>query len=299
VNRIMALIGSATTASLRFKSEVNATLDEIVTNLKPMPAFKFCTMAVSPIRPFSEGAQETFTPKELISELFDDRNCLCDTGYNDGSGASLKTNRFLACALILRGHEADPSVPGGKRPISVSAIQGAINNLINPTHSQGGIKFASYYKKGFKIGDVASTPMAIPGFIAPTDRQGCLLANSTVVRTMFMRQYKKFLALNFHRAFHWQYISAGGTEDDFMEAKDLFRDIIDSYEQVLIDSCDVQNSESSVPNAYSVVGGFTKDGFRVSDEHRATTRAAENMLRNAGISTDPARGTEEHVQVEN
>ena len=46
--------------------------------------------------------------------------------------------------------------------------------------------------------------------MALSDRQGACLGNTTAVRTMFMRQYKKFLMLFYHKAYVWKFLEANG-----------------------------------------------------------------------------------------
>ena len=46
INSIMSRVSSASTCSMRFPAQINATLDDILTNLKPIPAVKsqdFCS----------------------------------------------------------------------------------------------------------------------------------------------------------------------------------------------------------------------------------------------------------------
>merc|ERR1711964_283063 len=79
---------------------------------------------------------------------------------------------------------------------------------------------------GFKVG-VVGKPPSIPKlkegdgyFMAKTDRQGALLANTTAVRSLFVRQYKKFLKLFYHKASVWQFLEAHGDLDLFYEAQE-------------------------------------------------------------------------------
>merc|ERR1712032_1245176 len=77
-------------------------------------------------------------------------------------------------------------------------------------------------------------PPKVPeGFMASSDRQGALLANTTAVRTLFMRQYQKFLKLFYHKAYVWQFLEANGELEMFFEAQERIREMIADYEDIL------------------------------------------------------------------
>lgn len=80
LNRIIAQMVSATTTSLRFETQLNASLDEIVTNLVPEPKFRYPIMSLSPVRHPSRAKHENFATKEIITDLFDEKNFLADVG---------------------------------------------------------------------------------------------------------------------------------------------------------------------------------------------------------------------------
>lgn len=86
---------------------------------------------------------------------------------------------------------------------------------------------------GFKVGAVAEPPRVPQGFMALSDRQGALLANTTAVRTLFMRQYQKFLKLFYHKAYVWQFLEANGELEMFFEAQERVREMIADYEDIL------------------------------------------------------------------
>ncbi|KAF4696359.1 hypothetical protein FOZ60_000810 [Perkinsus olseni] len=141
---------------------------------------------------------------------------------------------------------------------SVDAMQ-AINGLCHPKASyRAALRFLPWIESGFKVG-VVGVPPTIPSggdgkpFMAPSDRQGCLLANTTAVRTMFLRQYKKFLQLFYHKSYVWQFVDANGEMDMFYEAKEIVRTIIDDHE-ALLQQCMEKESET---NVLEMVGATT------------------------------------------
>jgi len=125
-------------------------------------------------------------------------------------------------------------------PIQVNDVLAAITELMAPKNTHRKVlKFVPWIGGGFKVGVVGKPPV-IPmdhgnEFIAGTVRQGALLANTTAVRTLFMRQYKKFLRLFYHKAYIWQFLESNGELDSFYEAKEKVRSLIDDYERLLRD----------------------------------------------------------------
>lgn len=93
--------------------------------------------------------------------------------------------------------------------------------------------------------------------MAESDRQGGLLANTTAVRTMFLRQYKKFLKLFYHKAYVWQFLEQSGEIEMFLEAQEKVKDLIQDYEDLLV-RC-VESEKASTPGL-SLFGGSGNTG---------------------------------------
>lgn len=252
LNRIIAQMVSACTTSLRYESELNASLGEIVTNLIPERPYRYAILSLSPVRHPARAKHESFSTKEIITDLFEDRNILCDCAGH------LKANRYLAAAILLRGIDKNATEEGGGDdaksqrsaasggsasgmkfpPIQVNDAASAIDGLMNP---RGGhrkpLKFLPWLESGgFKVGVVGVPPYIPEGFMAESDRQGALLGNSTAVRQLFVRQYTKFLKLFYHKAYVWQFLEKHGELDLFYEAQEKVRDLINLYE-VLLNKC--------------------------------------------------------------
>jgi len=279
LNRIIAQMVSACTTSLRYTSEVNASLLEMVTNLVPESTFRYPVISLSPVRKEGMGVHEGNTTQDIITDLFEDRNVLCDCGSN------LKMNRYLAAVVLLRGVDkkatdapnATGTVPGAASslggvdgatgygqpasaakdpPIQVVDARWALHRLMNPPGGhRAPLKFLPWLESGgFKVGVVGVKPH-IPldrstnppqPFMARTDRQGCLLGNSTAVRQLFVRQYTKFLKLFYRKAYVWQFLEANGELDLFHEARDGVRELIDEYEKMMIQCVDYENQKADM-----------------------------------------------------
>jgi hypothetical protein len=97
----------------------------------------------------------------------------------------------------------------------------------------GTIAFAPWVADGWKVGIVPRRPEVPPAFHQPSC-QGVCLANSTAIRSVFLEQYRKFVELLFHKAYLWQCIDSGAELDDFYEAGEQVRSLMDIYEDSLI-----------------------------------------------------------------
>jgi len=263
INRLLAQCISACTTSLRYDSILNATMLEIVTNLVPQHEFRYPILSLAPVRHPQKGAHESLTTQQIVHELFEERNILADCGRY------LKHNRYLAACVLLRGrelHQRDDKdtqdlmasrldttlKPGTTQkepdellaPIQVNAATKYLHQLINPPRShRRPIRFVPWVSGGFKVGVVGNEPCIPEGFMAQSRRQGALLGNTTAVRQLFVRQYAKFCKLFYHKAYVWQFIDANGEMDCFYEAREGCLEIIKTYETVLSDCVESENSE--------------------------------------------------------
>ncbi len=143
--------------------------------------------------------------------------------------------------------------------MTINSPSQAIQELVNPTAGhRDRLAFMPWLgEKGFKIGVVGEPPVVPQGFMAASDRQGCLLGNTTAVRTLFMRQYTKFLKLFYHKAYVWQFLDSNGELEMFFEAKERVSELIADYEEML-GKCVEQ--EKSANTNLSLVGSSRAAG---------------------------------------
>eukprot|EP00747_Dinoflagellata_sp_TGD_P064011 gnl/TRDRNA2_/TRDRNA2_153703_c0_seq1.p1 gnl/TRDRNA2_/TRDRNA2_153703_c0~~gnl/TRDRNA2_/TRDRNA2_153703_c0_seq1.p1 ORF type:complete len:503 (-),score=104.54 gnl/TRDRNA2_/TRDRNA2_153703_c0_seq1:50-1558(-) len=252
LNKLIAQMISTCTTSLRYESMLNASLQEITTNMVPTREYRYATLALSPLRAAGQGQHENFSTAEIIQDLFAERNQLCNV-------KNLQLNRYLAATVLLRGLDENPAEEAAddaasqasgqtgkakqKAPIQVTHAQNALASLMNPAGSyRQPLRFLPWLEKGgFKVGVVGEPPKVPEGFMSKTERQGVLLGNTTAVRQIFVRQYTKFLKLFYHKAYVWQFIDANGEPDMFYEAREGVRELIDAYEK-LLDQCVVMEN---------------------------------------------------------
>jgi len=198
MNKVIARVVCGCTASLRAPSTVNATPDEIIMNLVPQPVFHYAIPSVAPIVPSAQ-----VICRETVHSLFDPTLSLCDS-------ANMKINRYFAATVVARG-----------KGLGSHEVQKHVYELKSTSKSA---KFVSWVPNSFKVGVVDSPNLSA---------ELVLLANTTAIRGLFVRQYKKFLELMFHKAYVWQFLEAGGEMDEFMTAKENVKSIIDEYAEVL------------------------------------------------------------------
>ncbi|CAE7657743.1 unnamed protein product [Symbiodinium necroappetens] len=260
VNHLIAQTISACTTSLRFEAQLSAKMVEIVTNLVPARNFRYPVLSLAPVRSKFQERHETFSPQEIAVELFETSSVLCDVTH-------LKTNRYLSAVILLRGvesnrpekSESDASgYPSTARtePLEANKCITAVQTMKDGTH-RSPVKFAPWVSAGFKVGLVGVPPVRDPHdeVMAEISRLGAMLANSTVVRQVFVRQYTKFLQLFYHRAYVWQFIDANGEIDAFYEAREGVKDIICNYEELLRECAKTENERMEGGGGIFVEGG--------------------------------------------
>jgi len=263
VNHIIAQCISGVTGPLRYETQLNATLPEIQSNIVPCKQFRYTFLSLAPIRHEARRGHEAFNTEEIVKELFEEQNTLCDC-------VKLSSNRYLAAVLIMRGGGAGPrsADPGKPREtekyVSTNAVLSTLNDLKHPPASKSharSIKFVPWMEgSGVKVGIVNAKPVtpSTKGFpLAPATRQGILLGNNTAIRQLFVRQYLRFLKLYYHKAYVWQFIGANGDDDTFAEAKESVRGIIDEYEVLMRDVAAVEGERLGRTGSgrVSLVGG--------------------------------------------
>ena len=209
MNEIIADLISMVTSSLRGRTTLNASLNEILTNLVPEPDFHYPIVSYAPL------GQKRVSPstRELVSSLFRPSSTFCDV-------PNIDAGRFFAASILCRGQ-------GG---LSVPEI---IKSLSSMRATSG--KFVPWIPNSFKVGVVEHCALK-----TGVEAEAVLIANSTSVRDLFDREYKKVLHLLFHKAFVWQYLEAGAEMDDFIQSRETMKSIISRYDETLteIKSCE-------------------------------------------------------------
>jgi tubulin alpha len=243
LNKIIAQIISGATTSLRFPCMLNASLHEVVTNLVPDKKYRYTSVSFAPIRHRDHSKHESLSTEAIIKELFEEYNAMCDI-------RETKSNRYLAACIMLRGKEWTQNDDGKKvlAPIAVTKAMKSVTSMREPSGSshRSPVKFLPWVQGGFKVGVVGEGPTSPGDFeMAPTERAGCMMANTTAIRQVFVRQYVRFLKLSYRKAYFDQFISCGLEPSEFTDAQDTMRGIIDSYEELLGQCAEQENEHTS------------------------------------------------------
>jgi len=242
LNKIIAQIISGTTTSLRFPCLLNASLQEVVTNLVPDSRYRYCSVSFAPMRHGKHAQHESLSTEAIVKELFEEYTAMCDI-------RETKNNRYLAACIMLRGKEWIDNDETGQKEQGPIQVTRALKSVTAMREVQKGgrspVKFLPWVQGGFKVGVVSEPPCVPNDFeMAKTDRAGCMIANTTAIRQVFVRQYIRFLKLSYRRAYFDQFIRCGLEQSEFDDAKDTMRGIIDSYEE-LLGLCAEQENEKA------------------------------------------------------
>jgi tubulin beta len=196
LNRIISLIMSSVTASLRFPGRLNTDLAEFVTNLVPFPGNHFLTASFAPMRAAGQESQGITSFPDVARETFEEENFTADIDWKDGV--------FLSACALFRG-----DVRAKEAEENMAAIRKSLN-------------FASYVPTGIKLG---TTPTAPENFAST----GLALVNHTGIAAVFERLVAQFDVMFEHHAYtHW-YENAGVSREMMKQARDAVAQLAQSY----------------------------------------------------------------------
>ncbi|CAL8084801.1 unnamed protein product [Calicophoron daubneyi] len=224
INRIVAVIFSCLTVSLRFESPLNADLAQLETNLVPYPRIHFPIVSHAPVTSPVRSEHEVYTTCDLTRLLFEPESQMFNVDLAKG--------RAMSCCIQYRGD------------IAAQDVTKAVLDL----KCKQKIRFVDWCPTGFKLG-IASQPPTIPSYspMAKSNRSATLLMNTSAVNQAMQRITTKFDMLFHKRAFvHW-YVSEGMEEGEFTEAREVIDVLRQDYASVVEESETDQQTGRSEP----------------------------------------------------
>ncbi|XP_065226238.1 tubulin alpha-8 chain-like [Planococcus citri] len=232
LNRILAQVISALTASKRFEGSINVDLTEFQTNLVPYPRIHFPLISYAPFFSIQRANHEIVTISHLTRMCFERSAQMlkCDPRHG----------KYMACCMLYRGLVPPKEVN--------SSIQ-----VIKASH----IPFVKWCPTGFKVGINYQPPAAVPGSnLAKVDLACCAASNTTAIGEVWARINYKFDLMFSKRAYvHW-YIGEGMEESAFVDARENLAALEKDYEECAQDGDD-QSSSGGESEGESLITGET------------------------------------------
>lgn len=197
LNRMISLIMSSVTSSLRFAGTLNTDLGEFLVNLVPFPGNHFLTASFAPMTPTKPDGVVRTEFADLAMETFARDNFSAEIDYDSGV--------FLSACALFRGEVSAKEVDERMAEIRKS------------------LNFASYVPTGIKIG---ITDRAPEGF----GSTGLALVNHTGISQVFKRLVGQFDVMYENEAYtHW-YENNGVPLQQLEDARNTVADLAKSYE---------------------------------------------------------------------
>ncbi|KAG4098698.1 putative tubulin/FtsZ family protein [Neocallimastix lanati (nom. inval.)] len=185
------------TSSMRFPGDLNVDINEISMNLVPFPKLKYIISSLSPLYTLANHPNSSFLRgiDQMFSDSFSKENSLVN--------ADLKNNKFLACALMLRGN------------VEISDIRRNIEKL------KPQLDFIYWNQEGWKTG-ICSTPALGQPYSLLTLSNNCSMKDTfKEMKRSFIKLYKR--KANLHH--YTQYID----QDYFQNALNTVNDLMNDY----------------------------------------------------------------------
>jgi len=213
LNRIIAQIVSAITASLRFDGALNVDLNEFQHNLVPYPRIHFPLVTYAPIVGADKAKHERSSIEEISAACFEPGHQMVNCDPRNG--------RYMAICMLYRG----------------DVVPREVNTAIAKIKKMRTIQFVDWCPTGFKVGINYQPPTVVPGGdLAKVTRAVTALTNTTAVCEAWARLDHKFDLMYNKRAFvHW-YVSEGMEEGEFTEAREDIAALELDYKEVTEES---------------------------------------------------------------
>ncbi|XP_032667826.1 tubulin alpha-3 chain-like isoform X2 [Odontomachus brunneus] len=209
LNRLQAQVVSSITTSMRFRADVNTSLQELQTNLVPYPRIHFLLMAYAPMTTPQKAMHTNVSVQQITFECFEPTNQMvkCDP----------RTGAYTSCCLLYRGDVNSKDV----------------SNAVKSLKATRSIRFVDWSPTSFKVGINPQPAVTVPGGDLAKSRQTvATLSNNTAIRYVWSRLVNKFDAMCRRKAFFHHYLAEGMEESVFEDARDDITALVQDYVEV-------------------------------------------------------------------
>nr|VZH98922.1 unnamed protein product [Spirometra erinaceieuropaei] len=209
INHIIAQVLCALTCPIRFPGNQGMNLNDLQTNLVPYPRIHFPVVSYAPLITPEKAYHEDLSTGKITAAAFHRNNQLVNV--------DLRAGRYMSCCLFYRG--------------DVSPTE--INRTLSAIKKKRSMDFVEWCPTGFKSSLSAQPPAVLPGGdLAKLQRAVCVAANTTAIRTAWMKLTANFDLLFSKRAFlHW-YLNEGLDFDEFADARENLAALEEDYQEV-------------------------------------------------------------------
>jgi len=200
MNQIVSQCMSGLTTGLRFPGQLNADLRKLAVNMVPFPRLHFFMPGYAPLTSPQSMEYIDLSIPELAQQMFESRNMMaaCDP----------KSGLYMTVAALFRGK------------VSTQEIEEQMMGM----QSKNSSYFVDWIPNNVKTGVSNYSP------------KGCKMSvtyicNSTAIQELFRRVNEQFSAMFRRKAFlHW-YTGEGMDQDQFVEADNNVKKLIDEYQR--------------------------------------------------------------------
>ncbi|KAH7102483.1 beta-tubulin 1 tubb1 [Auriculariales sp. MPI-PUGE-AT-0066] len=200
LNRLVSVVMSGITTSLRFPGQLNADLRKLAVNMVPFPRLHFFMVGYAPLTSADSKQFRAVTVPELTQQMFDARNMMAASDPRNG--------RYLTVAVMFRGK------------VSMKEVEEQMNNVQTKNSSH----FVEWIPNNVQTSQCDIAPKGHT--MAAT-----FIGNSTSIQELFKRVNDQFSAMFKRKAFlHW-YTQEGMDEMEFTEAESNMQDLVAEYQQ--------------------------------------------------------------------
>ena len=209
LNRLLALMLSSSTSSMRFPSTLNSGLNEMHTNLIAYPRIHHALLRHAPIKHVSRACYDKPTveqiTKDVLSKDYQGLKCDCQKG------------KFISIILNYRG----------------LVTPNEISSALQKYRAGHGITFVDWSPTGFKIGVNSQMPSNLPeSCVGCAEKSVTLIGCTTAIRHNMLSLIRKFDLLYEKKSFvHW-FINEGLEETEFAESRNDLQLLNDDYYEI-------------------------------------------------------------------